>query len=54
MTGAPEHGSTVAGAETTTIKEIDACERDLAAQTNVMGVVLNKCNYMGQGHSYYG
>ena len=44
----------IAGAETTTIKEIDACERDLAAQTNVMGVVLNKCNYMGQGHSYYG
>ena len=46
----------IAGAETTTIKQIDACERDLAAQTNVMGVVLNKCNYMGPdaGYSYYG
>ena len=45
----------IAGAETTTIKQIDACERELAAQTNVMGVVLNKCNYMGPepGYSYY-
>jgi Mrp family chromosome partitioning ATPase len=46
----------VAGAETTTIKEIDTCERDLAAQTNVMGVVLNKCNYLGResAYNYYG
>ena len=36
----------VAAAELTTIKQIDACERDLAAQTSVMGVVLNKCRYM--------
>lgn len=46
----------VAGAEQSTIKEIDTCERELASQTNVMGVVLNKCRYMGQeyGYSYYG
>ena len=46
----------VAAAETTTIKEVDACERELASQTNVMGVVLNKCRYMGAdyGYSYYG
>lgn len=46
----------VAAAEATTIKEIDTCERELASQTNVMGVVLNKCRYMGQeyGYSYYG
>ena len=46
----------VAAAETTTVKEIDACERELASQTNVMGVVLNKCRYMGPeyGYSYYG
>lgn len=46
----------IAGAETTTIKEIDSCERDLAAQTNVMGVVLNKCNYLGPeaSYNYYG
>ena len=46
----------VAAAEATTIKEIDACERELASQTNVMGIVLNKCRYMGPeyGYSYYG
>ena len=46
----------IAAAETTTIKEIDACERELASQTNVMGVVLNKCQFMGKdyGYNYYG
>lgn len=46
----------IAAAEATTVKEVDACERELASQTNVMGVVLNKCNYMGAeyGYSYYG
>jgi len=45
----------MAGAESTTIKEIDICETDLASQTNVMGVVLNKCRYMGEeyGYGYY-
>lgn len=46
----------VAGAESTTIKEIDICERELASQTNVMGIVLNKCRYMETeyGYGYYG
>lgn len=46
----------VAAAETTTTKEVDACERELAGQTNVMGVVLNKCHFLGReyGYSYYG
>ncbi|WP_103336449.1 CpsD/CapB family tyrosine-protein kinase [Pseudotabrizicola formosa] len=46
----------VAEAEATTVKEIDTCERELATQTNVMGVVLNKCRFMGKeyGYSYYG
>lgn len=46
----------IAAAETTTIKEIDACERELASQTNFMGVVLNKCLYTasepGYGYGY--
>jgi Mrp family chromosome partitioning ATPase len=42
----------VAGAESTTIKEIDICERELASQTNVMGMVLNKCRYMDKEHDY--
>lgn len=47
----------IAAAETTTIKDIDRCERELAGQTNVLGVVLNKCRYMeseGYGYEYYG
>lgn len=35
----------VAAAEMTTIKQIDHCERELATQCRVMGVVLNKCRY---------
>ncbi|PXW72230.1 Mrp family chromosome partitioning ATPase [Loktanella sp. PT4BL] len=47
----------VAAAEATSIGEIDVCERDLASQTNVMGVLLNKCRYMdkesGNVDAYY-
>lgn len=45
----------VAGAEQSTVKQIDACERDLAQQTNVMGVILNKCSHMDTdaGYGYY-
>jgi len=42
----------IAGAESTTIREIDSCERELAGQTNVMGVVLNKCRFSGQDYDY--
>ncbi|MCR8726767.1 CpsD/CapB family tyrosine-protein kinase [Frigidibacter sp. ROC022] len=42
----------VAGAEQTTVADIDRCERDLAAQTNVLGVVLNKCRYTEEKYSY--
>jgi capsular exopolysaccharide synthesis family protein len=45
----------VAAAESTTVDEIDSCERELAEHTNMLGVVLNKCRYMekGYGYSYY-
>lgn len=45
----------VAAAESTTVDEIDNCERELAEHTNMLGVVLNKCRYMekGYGYSYY-
>jgi Mrp family chromosome partitioning ATPase len=42
----------IAAAEKTTIREIDTCERMIAAQTNVMGVVLNKCRYMPEEEKY--
>jgi Mrp family chromosome partitioning ATPase len=35
----------VAEAERSTREEIDACERELAERTNLLGVVLNKCRY---------
>lgn len=33
----------VAAAEHTTTSQIDKCEKELAGQTNILGVVLNKC-----------
>jgi Mrp family chromosome partitioning ATPase len=42
----------VAGAETTTIHQIDICEKEIASQTNVLGVVLNKCQHIEHGHGY--
>jgi protein-tyrosine kinase len=43
-------------AEKTTIEEIDRCEQELAARTNVLGVMLNKCRYLvsheGYGNQY--
>ncbi len=42
----------VAAAEQTTMKQIDLCERDIASQTNVLGIVLNKCRYMDRDQSY--
>jgi Mrp family chromosome partitioning ATPase len=43
----------VAAAEQTRLDEVDKCEQELAEQTNVLGVVLNKCRYMGEDYGYY-
>lgn len=42
----------VAGAGSTTVKEIDRCEREIAGQSNVLGVVVNKCRYLPPVESY--
>ena len=44
----------VAAAESTTLPNIDICEKELAQLTNVLGVVLNKCRYADDsvGYSY--
>lgn len=42
----------LAAAEESTIKQIDRCERDIASQTNVMGVILNKCRYLDRDNEY--
>lgn len=43
----------VAAAEQSRLDEVDKCEQDLAGQTNVLGVVLNKCRYTGEDYGYY-
>lgn len=42
----------IAAAEQSTIRQVDTCEQDLAKQTNVLGVVLNKCEHPGEGYGY--
>ena len=43
----------VAGAEKSRLDEVDKCEQELSEQTNVLGVVLNKCRYTGADYGYY-
>ncbi|WP_425476000.1 CpsD/CapB family tyrosine-protein kinase [Mesorhizobium yinganensis] len=42
----------VVAAETTTFRDADYCERLLAEKTNVVGVVLNKCQYTPDKYGY--
>ncbi len=42
----------IAAAELTTVQQVDQCERDLAAQTGVMGTVLNKCQFVDKDYGY--
>lgn len=44
----------VAAAEQTSVSEVDIVEREIAAATNVMGVVMNKTRYMPENESYDG
>ena len=43
----------IAAAEKSRLDEVDKCEQELAEQTNVLGVVLNKCRYTGADYGYY-
>lgn len=43
----------IAAAEKSRLDEVDKCERDLAEQTQVLGVVLNKCRYGSEDYGYY-
>jgi protein-tyrosine kinase len=42
----------VAAAESTTLPNIDICEKEIASLTNVLGVVLNKCRYSDDSMGY--
>ncbi len=43
----------LAAAEVTTVAQIDACEREMAEQTNILGVVLNKYRYKDDNYGQY-
>ncbi|THK39039.1 chromosome partitioning protein [Ensifer sp. MPMI2T] len=42
----------VAAAEQSTLGEVDICEQELSARTNVLGVVLNKCRFAPEKYGY--
>lgn len=42
----------VAGAEHSTVQQIDEVEREVAQYSNVAGIVLNKCHFMEEGYGY--
>ena len=42
----------VAAAERSTVSEIDLCEREIAEHCNVLGVVLNQCQYADESMGY--
>ena len=42
----------VAGAESSTIAQIDEVEREVAQYSNVAGIVLNKARFMEDGYGY--
>lgn len=43
----------VAEAGVSTIDQVDLCEKELSEQTNILGVVLNKCRFNTDGYGYY-
>ncbi|MEM8629720.1 MAG: CpsD/CapB family tyrosine-protein kinase [Pseudomonadota bacterium] len=42
----------IAMAELSTIEDVDVAEKELAAHTNVLGVVLNRCRYSAGQYGY--
>ncbi len=50
-------GLLISAADSTTVAQLDVCEKELADLTNVLGVVLNKCRYAdndtGYDYDYY-
>jgi Mrp family chromosome partitioning ATPase len=51
--GRVDCGIIVAEADNSTISQVDLCEKEVAEQTNVLGVVLNKCRFPSDGYAYY-
>jgi Mrp family chromosome partitioning ATPase len=47
-------GLLVSAADSTSVAQLDICEKELSELTNVLGVVLNKCRFTDdeQGYDY--
>jgi protein-tyrosine kinase len=45
-------GLLVSAADSTTIAQLDVCEKELSDLTNVLGVVLNKCRFSDENYGY--
>lgn len=43
----------VVEAGSSTVEQVDLCEKELAVQTNVLGMLLNKCRFQSDGYGYY-
>lgn len=43
----------VVEAGASTVEQVDLCEKELAVQTNVLGMLLNKCRFQSDGYGYY-
>lgn len=43
----------VARAGTTTVSQLDICEREIAEHTNMLGIVLNNCRDVEDNYGYY-
>ena len=43
----------ISAAESTTMNQLDVCEKELSELTNVLGVVLNKCRFNESDTDYY-
>lgn len=43
----------LAKAESTTVAQIDFCEKEIAEHTNVLGIVLNQCRHVDDISGYY-
>ena len=42
----------IAGAETSTVDEMKICEHEIMQKSNLLGVVLNKCQYLDNAYTY--
>ncbi|MEM8849563.1 MAG: chromosome partitioning ATPase-like protein, partial [Pseudomonadota bacterium] len=42
----------IAAAEQSSLRQVDNCEKEIAAQTAMLGVVLNRCAQPGPGYGY--